>query len=81
MDHPNVAELQKQFKLLQLKKMLHGYGVRDFNFSDDSKGRVGGEAGWGGGGGEEGDGWEDKEGESGGEWEERKARREEKEGR
>ena len=57
MDHPNVAELQKQYKLLQLKKMLHGYSVRDFNFSDDSKGRVGGE--------EEMDGREDKEGESG----------------
>ena len=51
-DHPNVAELQKQYKLLQLKKMLHGYSVRDFNFSDDSKGRVGGE--------EEMDGREDK---------------------
>ena len=37
---PCVAVLQRQFRLLQLKKMLQCYGVRDFNFSDTSKGRV-----------------------------------------
>ena len=57
MDHPSVAMLQDQYRLLQLKKMLHGYGVRDFNFSDSGKGRVSGVEGgsggrrWGGEGG------------------------------
>ena len=40
-DHPvGVAMLEKQYSLLQLKKLLHGYGIRDFNFSDTSKGWV-----------------------------------------
>ena len=39
--HPvGVAMLEKQYSLLQLKKLLHGYGIRDFNFSDTSKGWV-----------------------------------------
>ena len=53
MDHPSVAMLQDQYRLLQLKKMLHVYGVRDFNFSDGGKGRVSGV---------EGDQWEGKGG-------------------
>ena len=36
----SVMLLQKQYKLLQLKRLLHGYGVRDFNFSNASKGLV-----------------------------------------
>ena len=39
-DHPVVSVLEKQYHLLQLKKLLRGYGVRDFNFSDMSKGWV-----------------------------------------
>ena len=40
-DHPvGVAMLEKQYSLLQLKKLLHGYAIRDFNFSDTSKGWV-----------------------------------------
>ena len=40
-DHPvGVAILEKQYSLLQLKKLLHAYGIRDFNFSDTSKGWV-----------------------------------------
>ena len=54
MDHPSVAMLQDQYRLLQLKKMLHVYGVRDFNFSDGGKGRVSGVEG--DGKGKEGDG-------------------------
>ncbi|XP_064403489.1 kinetochore-associated protein 1-like isoform X2 [Halichondria panicea] len=33
-DHPHVAMLEKQYQLLQLKKLLHGYGIKDVNFSD-----------------------------------------------
>ena len=36
----SVSLLQKQYELLQLKRMLQSYGVRDFNFSDTSKGYV-----------------------------------------
>lgn len=60
MDHPSVAMLQDQYQLLQLKKMLHVYGVRDFNFSDGGKGRVSGVEGDGKGkedGGEREGGW------------------------
>ena len=39
-DHPVVSMLEKQYSLLKLKKLLHGYGVRDFNFSDASQGWV-----------------------------------------
>ena len=39
-DHPVVTTLEKQYSLLKLKKLLHGYGIRDFNFSDTSKGWV-----------------------------------------
>ena len=33
-DHPHVAMLEKQYHLLQLKKLLHGYGIKGVNFSD-----------------------------------------------
>lgn len=33
-DHPCVSTLEKQYKLLQLRKVLHNYGIRDVNFSD-----------------------------------------------
>ena len=39
-DHPVVSMLEKQYSLLKLKKLLHGYGIRDFNFSDTSQGWV-----------------------------------------
>ena len=39
-EHPVVSMLEKQYSLLKLKKLLHGYGIRDFNFSDTSKGWV-----------------------------------------
>ena len=40
-DHSSaVAMLEKQYSLLKLKKVLHGYGIRDFNFTDTSKGWV-----------------------------------------
>ena len=40
-DHSSaVAMLEKQYSLLKLKKLLHGYGIRDFNFTDTSKGWV-----------------------------------------
>ena len=33
-DHPHVAMLEKQYQLLQLKKLLHGYGIKNVNFTD-----------------------------------------------
>ena len=33
-DHPHVAMLEKQYQLLQLKKLLNGYGIKNVNFSD-----------------------------------------------
>lgn len=39
-EHPVVAMLEKQYALLKLKKLLQGYGIRGFNFSDTSKGWV-----------------------------------------
>ncbi len=37
---PLVAVLERQYRLLQLKKLLHDYGIRDFNFSDLGRGQV-----------------------------------------
>ncbi len=41
-DHPHVPMLEKQYHLLQLKKLLNGYEIKNVNFSDhdSSCGRV-----------------------------------------
>jgi len=33
-DHPSTAMLKEQYQLLQLKKLLHSYGIKNANFSD-----------------------------------------------
>ena len=40
LDHPVVAVLRKQYRLLHLKRLLYSYDIRDFNFADISRGRV-----------------------------------------
>ncbi len=36
MDHPQVVMLDKQYQLLQLKKLMSEYGIKNVNFSDTS---------------------------------------------
>ena len=40
LDLPQVALLKKQYRLLQLRKLLSNYNIKDFNFSDLCKGEV-----------------------------------------
>ena len=40
LDSPLVSVLKRQYQLLQLKKLLNGYNIRDFNFSDLDRGKV-----------------------------------------
>lgn len=40
LDSPLVSVLKRQYRLLQLKKLLYSYDVRDFNFSDLGMGQV-----------------------------------------
>ena len=37
--HPRVTELQEQFRLAKLKRILQPYSIKDFNLSDASKAR------------------------------------------
>ncbi|XP_068100250.1 kinetochore-associated protein 1 [Hyperolius riggenbachi] len=37
MDHPKVKLLQESYRLMEMNKLLRGYGVRGFNFSHDKK--------------------------------------------
>jgi len=39
-DHVVCGNLRKQYRLLQLKKLLASYDVRDFNFTNATQGRV-----------------------------------------
>ena len=39
-DHPACGSLRKQYRLLQLKKLLASYDIRDFNFANTTQGRV-----------------------------------------
>ena len=41
LDHSLVSTLRRQYKLLQLKKLLHKYEIRNFNFSGTKQGMVG----------------------------------------
>ena len=40
LDSPLVSVLKRQYRLLQLKKLLGSYDVKDFNFSDLDGGKV-----------------------------------------
>ena len=40
MDHPSCTNLKKQYRLLQLKKLLQSYDIRDFNFAGAIQGWV-----------------------------------------
>ncbi|XP_034780996.2 kinetochore-associated protein 1-like [Acipenser ruthenus] len=37
MDHPKVKLLQESYRLMEMKKLLRGYGIRSFNLSDDKQ--------------------------------------------
>ncbi|MBN3296609.1 KNTC1 protein, partial [Amia calva] len=37
MDHPKVEQLQESYRLMEMKKLLRGYGIRSFNLSDDKQ--------------------------------------------
>ncbi|XP_038618823.1 kinetochore-associated protein 1 [Tachyglossus aculeatus] len=37
MDHPKVKLLQESFKLMEMKKLLRGYGIRDINLLKDKQ--------------------------------------------
>ncbi|XP_069038305.1 kinetochore-associated protein 1 isoform X2 [Lepisosteus oculatus] len=37
MDHPKVLQLQESYRLMEMKKLLRGYGIRGFSLSDDKQ--------------------------------------------
>ncbi|XP_073442136.1 kinetochore-associated protein 1 isoform X2 [Dendrobates tinctorius] len=37
MDHPKVKLLQESYRLMEMNKLLRGYGIRSFNFSNDKQ--------------------------------------------
>ncbi|XP_075690227.1 kinetochore-associated protein 1 isoform X2 [Rhinoderma darwinii] len=37
MDHPKVKLLQESYRLMEMNKLLRGYGIRGFNFSNDKQ--------------------------------------------
>lgn len=40
LDLPQVSLLKRQYRLLQLRKLLSSYSIKDFNFSDLCRGEV-----------------------------------------
>ncbi|CAH2310520.1 Hypothetical predicted protein [Pelobates cultripes] len=37
MDHPKVKYLQESYRLMEMNKLLRGYGIRGFNFANDKQ--------------------------------------------